>query len=281
METTIEKIESNTAYHSDLTHVGSSMLKTFAKSPALYSQLFVEKSVERPAPTPDMVVGSATHTLWLQPELFGAEFAVAPKVDRRTTPGKAAWADFVDESDGKTVIDADAFELAHNMVAALDANPIAKALRYVADPIIEMPIRWKDEASGLLLKAKPDLYIRAGMTEWNLCVDLKTTASPGDGFARQCASLGYHKQAAFYLGGCEATYGGGAPTKFLILAVGKESPHDVYPYYLGREWIVAGTDYNAMQLKRLLECVISGDWFAPETRTVNELDMPQWLKYER
>jgi hypothetical protein len=257
------------------------MLKVFAKSPALYNQLYVEKSVERSASTPEMLVGSETHTLWLQPDLFGAEFAVAPQCDRRTTAGKAAWADFVDEADGKTVLDADSYELAKSMVVALNANPIAKALRYVAEPIIETAIRWKDEASGLLLKAKPDLYVPAGMTEWNLCVDLKTTTSPGDGFARQCASLGYHKQAAFYLGGCEQTYGGDVPTKFLVLAVGKDEPHDVYPYYLGRKWISAGNDSNANQLQRLADCIQSGEWFAPETRTIQELDMPQWLKYER
>jgi hypothetical protein len=273
--------ETNGAYHADASHTSNSMLKVFANSPALYNELYVAQTRPKPQSTWDMIVGSATHTLFLQPELFAAEFAVAPKCDRRTTQGKADWAKFQTDCDGKTIIDADGYELAKAMVAALFANPIAKALREIADPIIEKPLRWKDEASGLLLKAKPDMYVPAGMTEWNLCVDLKTTIDPGDGFCRQCASLGYHKQAAFYLVGCNAVYTSDVPTKFLVLAVGKEEPHDVFPYCLGREWIVVGEDHNAFQRKRLAECYESGQWYAPESRTITELNMPAYLKYTK
>lgn len=268
----------NAEYHNDLTADSNSMLKTFAKSPALYEALNVTKTIEKQEPTPDMVVGSVTHTLWLQPEKFAAEYAVKPQCDRRTKGGKATYADFLLESAGKQEIDAESYALASAMVAALNANEFAKALRESAGAIVEMPIRWTDSATGLALKAKPDLYAPAGGTDWALCVDLKTTADPGEAFARQVANLAYYRQAAFYLDGCRACYDADSPTKFLLVAVGKEPPHDVYVYHLGGDWISQGVAENAALLRRLAECKASGVWRTPEQLTVSELPPPpKWL----
>lgn len=285
MSTQEARPETNAEYHADTEYINFSMLKVFAKSPKLYYLTFVEKSVSRPPIKPAMILGSVVHSLFLEPEKFGVDYAVAPKCDRRTKAGKTAWSEFADEADGKTVITADVFATATAIVASLnDANipdNIALDLCNSADKIIESPIRWIDEATGLKLKAKPDIYIPGGSAYMNLCVDLKTTAVPGDGFAKQCAEMGYHRQAAFYLNGCDRVYAHDGETDFLVLAVGNEMPHDFRAYHLGPEWIAAGTFWNEFYLNRLKICYETNEWFSPESRTIGDLKMPKWLKYER
>lgn len=268
---------SNAEYHDDLTAVSNSMLKTFEKSPALYEALYVVKTIGRPVPTPDMILGSVTHTLWLQPETFGAEYAIKPQCDRRTKEGKAIYADFLADSEGKQEIDTEQYALASAMVTALSGNEFAKALRESAGAIIETPIRWADPASGLALKAKPDLYVPAGGTDLALCIDLKTSIDPGEAFARQVANLAYYRQAAFYLDGCRACHDADSPTRFLLVVVGKEPPNDVYVYHLGIDWISQGVAENAGLLRRLAECNASGVWRTPEQKTISEIAMPKWL----
>ena len=279
---TIKPNETNAEYHADLTHVGNSMLKLYAKSPVLYHRQYIAQSIERPPPTPAMVLGSAVHTLWLEPELFEDEFIVAPAVDRRTKVGKVEWARFSNSLHAETVIDDATHCKALNMAEAMDRSPIAKPLLDAANASIETPIRWQCKTTGLKLKAKPDIYLPAGMTDWNFCIDVKTTIDPSvQGFGRQCANFGYHRQGSFYLSGCEYVYSSDAPTRFIIIAVGSEQPHDVVVHYLNSEWIDLGTDTNLFYKKRLAASMKSGEWFAPETRTINEPKMPYWLKSER
>ncbi len=275
-------IQTDGDYFADFSAVSNTMLKGFRQSPARYNAYYVARTMEPPPPTPDMVLGSVTHALWLQPEQFGSDYAVAPECDRRTKDGKETWSEFVDAADGKVVIEQSTYGLARAMVAALTENPIARALRDVADPIIEQPIYWETEVGGMTIrrKGKLDIVVMAGMTEWNLCVDLKTSAAAGRGFDRQAANLGCHRQAAGYLDGCRAVYGDDAPWKFLILAVDKEPPHDVFPYYLGREWLTVGEDDNADQLARLAYCMATGEWCAPEQKTITELAIPKWLLFQ-
>ncbi len=274
----------NQEYHGDHSAVSQSMLKVYRRSPALYHALYVAHTMEPDAPTPDMLVGSALHSLWLTPAQFGAEYAVAPKCDRRTNIGKAQWSDFVDSADGKAMLDQGQYDLVRAMADALADNPVARALRDVAEPIIERPIFWDD--AGLRRKARPDIVVKAGITEWNLCVDLKTTTSPGDGFARQAANLGYHNQAAWYLDACRAEYGEfgdsdhAADWRFLILAVGNEKPHDVYSYRLGYDWLSVGVEQNAEQMRLLRKSIETGQWLAPEQTTISDLPMPKWLQYQ-
>lgn len=268
-------------YYADYSAVSNSMLKVFRQSPSLYHEIYVAKTREPKPPTSDMIFGNLVHTLWLQPELFDSRYAVVPECDRRTTEGKERWSDFIGAADGKTLIESNDYDLANDMVKSLRGNPIARALREVAEPIVEQPIYWEERVGDKIIsaKAKPDIVVRKGITEWNLCVDYKTSKSAGLGFSRQAANLGYHRQGEWYLKGCRAIYGTDAPWKFISLAQSKEPPHDIYPYHLGREWMSAGFDENAELLIRLAYCMESGEWTTPEQKTITELPMPNWLKY--
>jgi hypothetical protein len=75
---TIDHKETNAEYHADLTHVSNSMLKVFAESPQKYYRMFVVQTMPKPEQTPSLLLGSVVHCLFLEPEKFGVEYAVAP-----------------------------------------------------------------------------------------------------------------------------------------------------------------------------------------------------------
>lgn len=263
-------------YHDDTTAVSNSMLKTFARSPALYRSMYITEEIPRPEPTPEMALGSLTHSMWLQPETVEATYAVKPKCDRRTTEGKKVYAEFLAGAGGKIEVDQEQYALAKAMVEALNRNEQAAAILAMPDRVVETPIRWTYELGAITLKAKPDFYAPG------VCMDLKTALNPGpDEFAKQCANLAYYRQAAYYLDGCTAEYSySDAVIQFLLVVVGKDAPHDVYVYNLGSEWIEQGACENAELLDRLMECQRSGVWQSPAQLIVSQLPMPGWLKYK-
>ena len=93
---------SNADYHS-LPSVSSSMLKTILRSPAHYKAAYLS-GAPRKEPTASMVLGSLTHTLFLEPEQFNGEYIIAPAWDARTKEGKAVRDAFLAAAEGKTVI---------------------------------------------------------------------------------------------------------------------------------------------------------------------------------
>ena len=89
-----------------------SSLKEFAKSPAHYiAYLNGDKE-----PSKEMIFGSMLHCLLLQPKEFNSQFAVMPNVDRRTSEGKATYAKFMSEAEGKSVVQESELEDANRLV---------------------------------------------------------------------------------------------------------------------------------------------------------------------
>ena len=77
-----------------------SSIKQFAKSPNHFLQ-YINREQET---TPAMIKGSAFHVLTLEPDKFLDQYAIAPKVDRRTKAGKETWANFSSENEGKQIL---------------------------------------------------------------------------------------------------------------------------------------------------------------------------------
>jgi exodeoxyribonuclease VIII len=199
-----------------------STLKGFAKSAAHVAEYLLHP----PPSTPAMILGTHIHAAVLEPARFDRDYVLAPKVDRRTTVGKAAWATFEAENAGKELLDRDDFDLVLGIRDAVWAHPTAKALLSGAGHC-EVGAVWKHERTGLACKGMMDRIGAHG--GWTWIVDLKTCedASPA-GFARSVANYAYHAQAAFYLGGCNAI----APMKrrFTWIAVEKKPPYAVAVY---------------------------------------------------
>ncbi|MBP9988549.1 MAG: PD-(D/E)XK nuclease-like domain-containing protein, partial [Ruminococcus sp.] len=172
-------------------------------------------------PTPALIFGQVFHKLALEPLTFGEEFAVAPVVDKRTKEGKAAWAEFVAHSDGKTIIDRDMFDKASEMVCALYRAPYVKRL---LSGQREVPMFWTDDLTGEPCKCRHDCLTEIGGD--TIIVDLKSTADAStEAFMRAAINYGYDLQSSMYSDGYEKNIG--RKPKFVFISVEKEPPYAV------------------------------------------------------
>lgn len=265
---------SDDEYFSDTTAVSQSMLKDYAKSPALYFGRYVNGSIPRRSPSPEMLLGSALHCMALEPDAFFSRFAICPSVDRRTTAGKATWAKFCEEAAGKTVLTSEQSDIAGAMATALRSHKRASSLLEVPG-MIEKPLRWTDESSGLRLKAKLDKLILPGDYDYPIVVDLKSAADPSpEGFARQAFNLNYHVQDAMYSAAAESMLG--VSVLFLFVVVGAEPPHDVWVHRLDAEFARLGQVTLHDLLSRLARSYESDSWESPGQSSLSTISAPRW-----
>ena len=212
----IDKNMSNEDYHAKREFLSASTVKTILKNPY---EFLHPKRVDSTA----FSVGSATHSLILEPHKFEDEFTVAPVVDKRTKKGKNTWAAFVEKSKGKTPLSSEEYDLSKNMSDAVLATPEIQNI--LTNGIAECS--YFGELDGIKVKCRPDYY----REDIGLIIDVKTVqdASP-DAFIKDVAKWGYFIQASFYMDVLRSL---GLPAnKFLFLVVEKKNPHMVGLYEL-------------------------------------------------
>jgi exodeoxyribonuclease VIII len=137
-------------------------------------------------------MGHAVHCLALEPNEFSNRFAIAPKCDRRTNAGKAQWAQFLVDCEGKELLEDQEYEDALDCVRALNNHPQFATI--MAQPRrVEVPFEF--ELFGHRFKAKPDAIIDS----MKLILDIKTTddASPHR-WQWSAVDYGYHRQQIIY-----------------------------------------------------------------------------------
>jgi hypothetical protein len=148
-------------------------------------------NAEKPEGRAAFDFGRAAHCLLLGEPVFRRSFAVRPDKwsDWRTSDARE-WKK-ERESAGLTVIAPDDLETIKAMAKAVDADAFAGKLIRAGDGI-ERSLIWKDDATGIWLKSRPDIII-SGMPA---VVDLKTTVDASDkSLERTMADFGYHMQA--------------------------------------------------------------------------------------
>lgn len=243
--------------------MSASGAKKMLRSPQHYKLMRDQPS----EPGDAMRFGTAVHCGVLEPDAFDQRICCAPKVDKRTKDGKAAWSEFSASNDGKLILDSDAFDRVRRCIDAVHAHPAALAL--LADAERELSLFWSDGRYKVPCKARYDARNHGGV------IDLKTTtdASP-DGFARQCASLLYHLQAAFYFSGAEHVLNA-TPDFFAFICAESEPPYGVACYTLPGNAIMAGARLANIALERYASALESGEWRGyPDT--IESLPFPRW-----
>lgn len=234
-------------------YLSYSALKAFAKSPNHYLQYVNKEHTETPA----MVLGSLTHCLVLEPEQFAAKFAVAPKVDRRTNSGKALWAAFEHESEGRAVVTE---EMYHNAAAITDAvSRNSLAYRILIGKQSEHAI--EGEIDGIPFKGIADAMDARTVVDLKTCQD----ASP-EGFRRAASNFSYHLQAAIYLQltGCQEYY---------WIAVESAAPYNVSVYRPTPLSIGAASAYLSQLIERFKAWDGKPKGYG---ENIYDLDLPPW-----
>lgn len=214
-------------------HASEGLSKTrlayLLKSPA---HLKAYDSNLRDEPSKDQILGTAIHEATLEPEKFLRNWAVLPVgLDRRTTVGKAAYADFVAENAGKSLLSAEDYQTAVSVSLSLKQSMNFGGALRVGTPEVSL---YAASDNGLQLKARLDLYD----PERNVIWDIKTTiAADPFGFRKECFKYAYALQASHYLDLARRSGLGNEHTKFAIAAVEKTAPFAVGVYTISAESI--------------------------------------------
>lgn len=200
--------------------------------------------------TDAMLIGSALHTLVLEPEKFNVEYAIALNVDRRTKEGKAEYATFIADNAGKEFISQKDYDNCAKMKEAVYSHPAAQKL--LTGGKAEQSFFWIDQNFRVLCKCRPD-YLK-DMGDYYIAVDIKTTdnASPKEWF-KSAYKYRYHVQSAFYIDGIESVTN--KPVKsFAFIVVEKTAPYGVAVYNSSVSFINEGRMDYLHNLKTYYFC---------------------------
>jgi hypothetical protein len=245
--------------------VNNSLLRLFTtKSPA-HAKWYFDNGREE---TPALAFGKAADCYILEPQRFEVQYAIAPDCDKRTSAGKAQWAEFQAGLNGREfVTESDYVKIQSIYMKVVDSQ----AMRLIEGGKAQVCAVWIDKPTQLLCKARWDYW----RDDIPMITDLKTTQScEPDDFAKSIFTFGYYQQAGFYSMGMEALTSCEQPC-FAILAVEKEEPFVHMAFDLGGKTLEAGRHDARKALDMYLECQKTGRWPGYSDKIVT-LDMPLW-----
>jgi len=228
--------------------------------------------------TPSTVIGTAVHACILEPKKFLSDYAVAPKLDKRTTAGKAQWAQWqLDNAGSKIVLGFDDWNVVRAMTAAVIEHPAVL-------PIINLPslretvVTWSEPVRGegtepVSCKARIDWIVKLNET---FVVDIKSCRdASANEFARSISRYRYHVQAASYLRALQAAAPQTGTRRFLWVCVENTAPYGVAVYEPGDGLLEQGAVEYQNFVQQFALCSAINHWPGyPEM--ITPIDLPKW-----
>lgn len=260
---------SNETYHAG-PGISKSHIDCIANaSPRHYWHRYLNPDREPQEPTPAMVLGSAIHSIVLEPDLFATGYVANPGIERRSNAGKAEYAAFEAENKGKIILSDDDYQSCLAVRDAVHMHPVAAGL--LTGGKAEQSFYAIDPEHGELIKCRTD-YLTGSMI-----VDLKSTedASP-DGFGKSAANFRYPVQTAWYNDVMDAAFGE-HPEHWVFLAVEKKPPYAIGIYFAQPEAVQRARVAARRDLQRIVEAKRSGQ-FPDYGIEALPLSLPAWWK---
>lgn len=238
-------------------------------------------------PSEAMIFGRAAHALILGDEVFMEHFVVLPqnappRPDKRQLAAAAKgsktesyleragfWDAFDTLAEGRMVLQPEWMETIRSMSHALADDPLVGPL---FQGEAEVSLFWKDEATGLWLKARPDMVPAMG----DIHADLKSTRDPTPrACLRDTRKLGYDMQLGLSAVGEEVLFGQ-VITAGVLVFVGKEPPFHVTPIEVDEEAL----HWAKLKLRAAIDtaarCLETGDWPGYTAGAIPKFTVPEW-----
>lgn len=269
MKTGLHDGVSNAEYHGGA-GISKSGLDRIAQSPLHYWSEYLDPNRAPRVETPAMKLGTAIHAAVLEPDVFRDGYLAAPKIDRRTSAGKAAFADLQAKADerGAILLDADDYAACQTIAAQVRTHPSARAL--FANGKAEQSAFWTDAETGVLCKARPDWMMPGAI------LDVKSTDDASlSGFQRSVVKWRYHVQAAWYLDGIAAATGEQMQA-FIFCVFEKSPPYAAAFYYADADMIELGRREYRQALRLYADCLESDRWPGYPTEIL-PISLPVWV----
>lgn len=228
-------------------------------------------------------VGTAAHTMVLEPDLLAETIAVIPN-DMLASNGalstKAAKAFMAEQTElGRTVIKEDEWKAVCDMADAIRSNSVV--MRAMAGTLNEQSLIVKDEEAGIYIKSRPD---QMPQESGRFIVDLKTTDRENIGAWERTSMLDlrYDIQGAMMMWALEKVLGIKA-AGVMYVVVCKQPPYRVAvrtlraSSYTGRALLDHGWLDIKQGVSTFLECWQTGVWPSPWD-TVSDILPPDWYQ---
>lgn len=255
--------------------LSSSDIKRMMKSMATWK--FFKDNPQEDQDTPSLKFGRACHKFMLEPYDFDNEFAVTPKIDKRTKEGKEEYAKFLAENGNKELIDEETYEKLTKMKEVLYATPLVKEL--IAGEH-EKSFFWTDEKFGIPCKTRPDSF--GEFRGQPIIVDYKTTSdAETTAFMRSAIKFNYDVQAAHYCEGLRSIYG--KDFMFVFIAQETKAPYLVNILQADDYFMDNGIEVRNKMLETYKKCIELDEYpaylgFKEDKTFFNSLTVPAWVK---
>ena len=259
--------------------VSSSGLRTiFNESPAhFWCESSLNPEAEPPEQTGAFVLGRTAHHLLLGEDAFSTQFIARPeKLDGEAWQGNRkdckAWLTS-QEKVGRTVLLPAQIKAIRGMAKSLAAHPLVKS--GILNGEIERSMFWKDKATGIWVKSRPD----AIPTDSGDFADLKHTPSVKyEDLQRTIADYGYQQQASL-CGWLYKELTKRPMTSFSLVFVESKPPHCVRVVTLKDGDLARGHDQNQMALRMMRKCLDTGAWPGPgDYSEADFIELPSWAQ---
>lgn len=215
--------------------ISASDIKNFLNSP----QYFFYKKFEedkKDKTEKHFLIGTALHELILEPHQFKGNYLVTPKFDLRTNVGKSAQAEFLQQAEGKILLNMEEYEMIIKMGESATKNETFVEL--IWDSYRELSCYTEDEKTGLKLKLRPDSFAKTKST----ITDIKTCQSSSyKSFKSDIYKFGYSITSAFYMDFLNRE-------NYVFCAIEKQAPYQTAVYMLDDEMINYGRNQYRMAL---------------------------------
>jgi hypothetical protein len=220
--------------------------------------------------------GHVTHAGILEPHRVNEIYRIIPDEllsgDNKSISSKAAkdWC-IARRAEGVIPLKQKAFDGVMAMVNAVLASDIAD---WLSTPCYrEQSLFWTDKETKLPCKLRADIIF--DRPDEMLCVDFKSgqDASP-EAFRNQVERCGYVFQDRHYCAGIADVFG--KPCRMYFVAVEEPWPNAVAVHELDLETVELGEDKYRDTLRKIRECVDSGDWSEPWEKKINKINVRPW-----
>jgi exodeoxyribonuclease VIII len=263
---------SNEDYHADKNSLSRSSIRDFHRNPYYYHSMHLNPNRPAKKSTPEMILGSAFHTMVLEPDNFEKEYIIEPEkvllknTDRKTYDDYKAKCEALEKSK-LTVLTPEELVTLNSMAHALERDPRIYKLLNGGD--IEKSFFWNDPGSGLLIKARPDII------HDNMIVDLKTIADASPrAFQSSMADGWYHVQGAMIRDAVRRLENRDIST-VINVCVEKKYPYCVGIYIIDEEALNVGEAKYKEILLNMKSCIINKKFKDYEVSTIG---LPAWYK---
>jgi len=241
-------------------------LKELGRSPQHYKY-----RLGTPKESAPLTLGRAAHCAVLEPERFGADFAIWRRLTKagEMAPRNGQWWDaFAAEHAGFEIITEDDYNFAMSMQDAVHAAPDAARYLTTGDP--EVVMTW--QLNGRPCRGRADWITHIDGVPY--LVGLKTSVDCRPMiFGNAAARFGYHLQWAWYLDGYKIITG--VEPKMIEIVVESKPPHAVAPFEIPTEIIDQGRDEYDKLLVLLDRCEKTNTWPGPVPMQ-EQLTFPTW-----